>query len=177
MGNIIIMSRRRRTYKNHAGEPEYADQPANPEADPGFPTPAPQRSNWLRTALTIAGSAVLGAVAIDFYRKLKSPSVRNDGGDDFDGEGGAPSMLSAAVPGAPTIMPMPMPVPMPMPMPMMPNYGYGGYGGPPPPPAAAPAPAPMTGQERIELARLEAEANKSRESLERLRMWEDGDLD
>ncbi len=156
---------RRRTYRNPNGyPPPAAEEPVtDPPVAPGAPDP-PRRSQWLKWTLSVAAGAVVGAVAVDLYRRhfgaQKNP--RND-------EDGAYT-VTGAVPGAPSIMPMPMPMPLPMPMPMMPPAqlapNFGAYDQ-----------RPMTDAQRLELARLEAEKAKAEAMTQHLKSWEDGDLD
>jgi hypothetical protein len=133
---------------------------------PPPPPPAPPPSTWLKTTLSIALGAVIGAVAVDVYRRIKGGMTKNP--DDDDMQGGYSAM--GGLPGGPSIMPFPMPLPMPMPMPMP---MYGGMG-------MAPGyrdERPMTDVDKLELARLKAETAKAEAAKAHWDAWENGDVD
>lgn len=147
----------------------YSPNPTPEQEDPGTPpppeAPAPSGSSWLATILKIAGGAVVGAVAVDMYRKHFS-KTRNEPVDD---EGVSPM---GALPGAPSVMPMPMPMPFPMPMPM-PGWGHGGG-------ALTPNyrdERDLTDHEKLEMQRLKTEQAKADALAAQMRAWEDGDID
>lgn len=144
----------RRTYYNRNQDPGLGEEEDEQQQQQQPPPPPPASGGWLRTTMTIAVSAVIGAVAVDIYRRYFSKD-RGDG-DDM---GAATVNPYGALPGAPSIMPMPLPLPMPMPIP----WG-GGYMGPPQPPAPNPGyrdERPLTEQEKLELARYKAEEAKA----------------
>lgn len=136
------------------------------------PPPPPQPSggsSWLRTGLTIAVSAVVGAIAIDFYKRYFS-RTRNTGDDD-DAQGMIGPM--GAMPGAPSIMPMPMPFPMPFPMPMGGGYGFGH----PVAPQGYRDERPLTDEQKLELQRLKTEEAKAKAMEAQWEAWENEDID
>jgi hypothetical protein len=141
------------------------DDPLDPPGGGGLgggppppPQPPPPQSTWFKTTLQIAFGAVVGAVAVDLYRRVFSNKTKNPDDDDMMmGNGQFSSM--GAMPGAPSIMPMPLPLPMPFPMPM-PMGGYGGGYGPPP---GWRDERPLTDNSKLELARIELEKAKADE--------------
>lgn len=139
-------------------------------AEPPPPPPQPQNggSSWLKTVMTIAVSAVVGAVAVDIYRRFTS---KNRNPDDEGMVGIGPM---GALPGGTSIMPMPLPLPMPWPMPMGGGYG-GGFGQ-----QVAPGyrdERPLTEQEKLELQRLKTEEAKAAAAKAQWESWEAGDDD
>jgi hypothetical protein len=134
------------------------------------PPPPPQQntgSGWLRTTLTIAVSAVVGAIAVDFYKRYFS-KTRNEG-DDGEYQGHIGPM--GALPGAPSIMPMPMPMPIPWPM-------GGGFGfGQPVAPQGYRDERPLTDEQKLELQRLKTEEAKAKAMEAQWEAWENEDID
>lgn len=159
----------RRTYNRQRNQ-----TPTDGET-PVAPPPAPSGGGWLKTGATIAIGAIIGGVAWELFKKHVMRNKSDDDGDDY-----AQPMSPLALPGAQSIMPMPMPMPMPFPMPMpMPSYGYGppqpqqSFGGMPEPKDDR----PLTKKEELELARIKNETLKTQRDLERMRQWEEGEVD
>lgn len=186
MGKIVPMARDRRDYRNQSpppfpGYPGNGPVPVPDEGpvgdapDPPSPPPAAQRgSHWLKWTLSIAAGAVVGALAVDMYRKL---FVRERNPPDDDGPGGNNGNSGGnpfgSISGAPQVMPFPMPLPVPMPMPMP---GYGMMQAPAPAPVINPS-APLTEQQRLEVLRLEAAKAENEAIAAQLKAWGDGELD
>lgn len=181
MGKIVPMARDRRDYRNQSPTPPpfpgypgdggpvpVPDEgPVGDAPDPPSPPPAPHPgSQWLKWTLSIAAGAVVGALAVDFYRKHFS---RERNPPDDEGPGGGNTGNPLAIGGAPQVMPFPMPMPLPMPMPM-PGYGMM------PAPAANPS-SPLTEQQRLDVLRLEAAKAENEALAAQLKAWEDGDID
>lgn len=154
----------RRTYHHH-------QQRNQDEAETDTPPPPPQPSGGgsiLRTGLTIMVSAVIGAIAVDFYKRFFT-KTRNTGDDDEQSMGMIGPMGS--LPGAPSIMPMPMPLPIPWPM-------GGGYGfGQPVAPQGYRDERPLTDEQKLELQRLKTEEAKAKAMEAQWEAWENEDID
>lgn len=104
MGNLMTQ---RRTYdRNPEGEP--TTEP--PRAQPAAPKAKSEGTSTIKLLLLAGASAVVGAVAIDFYRKIKGGGGGD--GDDHPAPAATPA-LPASMPGQ-TFIPMPMMIPMPM---------------------------------------------------------------
>lgn len=155
----------RRTYYNNQRNQGLEGEDVEPPPPPPPPTGGP---SFLKTLMTIAVSAVVGAVAVDIYRRFTSKN-RNPEEDGMMGIG-----PMGSVPGGTSIMPLPLPLPMPWPMPMGGGYG-GGFGQ-----QVAPGyrdERPLTEQEKLELQRLKTEEAKAAAMAKQWDAWEAGEID
>ncbi len=157
----------RRTYHQHR---QRNQEEADTDVPPIPPQPTGGGGTVLRTILTVAVSAVVGAVAVDFYRRFFSKN-RNDGGDD-EMQGHQMIGPMGALPGATSIMPMPMPLPIPWPM----GGGYG-FGAPQAAPPGYRDERPLTKEQELELQRLKTEEAKAKAMSSQWEAWENEDID
>jgi len=155
----------RRTYTTRNPDPEVPEQ---------VPPPPRKQSTWAKTALLVMGSAILGGIATEIFRRHIWEFRRNKAPD----RGADDTMPSSPVHqvNGPGLMAVPMPMlSSPYPPPMMP-YGYGMPTLPGPMiQNSTPPPAPLSEKAQIEIARLEATAAKERREQAWLEAYLSGD--